>query len=719
MKVQTNTGEQVDLSQPENIRRGMVFRDERDGHTFLCVEHYSVREWQDGEGGRADIGYYTAHCQWRLVGCDPEHATRADCERFGIAPGIDAAAHGFARTADGFAVDLRRETVSGAVYRHGRITLGRDVESFGERFIGLDARHARPEDVERLRCGAPSGADGTPTINPTNGAWVQAQAPRCSLAIQHDGDHEDIATGVRWAALKFHEGPTTGGEVRFMVNGKTETVRYEQETTAEKMEAALRAAAERLKEMGQGCPNPDAHVCLVADTHVDTTRRDPIDGCAPTTGWTALLTRQDNPNENGYWWLFDSGWTKAITPPVGAIVKVTSGVCYEGTHWIRTSETEWMRYSARTEQPCPNTRCPTCERIPSAARGCPGCGEMGQPRPNTPSLKDGVRDYVREDGYGCEACVSAGLITVRIFGLLPRRYSDYCARLREWIKGRRPECGAIVVTAHDCPGCGCSGTCEWRENGKADPDAVVCETCQCRWCGPATPEFRARTARPRVTVHPFGMATLTGLNGAVSWHGDKVRVWTLEGREVPPEDYDVVRLSTEPIRFNVGDGGSPGTTAEGNFSFTLEDSAPLNLTPQALALRSALPSIDALPWSAADRRALHDDARAVAEAIEATDGKAPAGLREPPRSCSRRWRRPSTWGRRGAAHVLLDRAEFGRPVIGRCPSCGFEKPVAVTLLLTAESEAKNNGPWCVNEQGNWTKPEAGGTVDAVIEGGDR
>lgn len=59
-------------------------------------------------------------------------------------------------------------------------------------------------------------------------------------------------------------------------------------------------------------------------------------------------------------------------------------------------------------------------------------------------------------------------------------------------------------------------------------------------------------------------------------------------------------------------------------------------------------------------------------------------------------------------------AGFGKPVLGRCFVCGFEKPVAVRLLLTAQAEAKNNGPWCVDEAGTWTRPEADGACVAVV-----
>ena len=56
-----------------------------------------------------------------------------------------------------------------------------------------------------------------------------------------------------------------------------------------------------------------------------------------------------------------------------------------------------------------------------------------------------------------------------------------------------PPVGVPTLTKA-CPGCGCRGTCEWRTHGKVDPDAVTCSACGCRWCGPPTPEFNARSA---------------------------------------------------------------------------------------------------------------------------------------------------------------------------------------------------------------------------------
>ncbi len=194
MIVKSATGD-VDLSVPENVRRGMLFRG--NGRDFVAA--------CDTQFGFNDGAPYT------FLGCHPEIARREDCERFGIplrceqhgvpdAP-IDAGAHGFARTREGFAVDLRRECPTGAGYLTGGATGAEDrlfrraggdgyVPPLGDldRFVGLDMRHARAEDVERLCC-----------------SHRDARGYLCSLAIGDHAEHEDIAAGVKW-----RESPTTG-----------------------------------------------------------------------------------------------------------------------------------------------------------------------------------------------------------------------------------------------------------------------------------------------------------------------------------------------------------------------------------------------------------------------------------------------------------------------------------------------------------------------------
>lgn len=209
MIVKTNTGEQVDLSRPENVRAGMVLLHEPSGQRVTLIRPYEAAcgviasapgAWECNPGGVLFDPQRSARDRdFRFVGCDPAHATRADCERFGIAPGVDAGAHGFARTRDGFAVDLRRQAPRGAVYTIATGTGSRwtlcKAQPFTERmhFVGLNQHEAPPEDVERLCCGE-YGPDQVDSANRTT--WV----PRCTLAIGHDGDHEALASGVKWAA---------------------------------------------------------------------------------------------------------------------------------------------------------------------------------------------------------------------------------------------------------------------------------------------------------------------------------------------------------------------------------------------------------------------------------------------------------------------------------------------------------------------------------------
>lgn len=176
MKIQTNEGE-GELT-AAMVTRGMVFSadDRANAMTIGDGSH-------DEEGQRRAV----AGCD-AFLGCDPTIASRADCERFGVHG--DAAAHGFARLRDGGAVDLRRGDIPGLclsvrgvgrrTYRSGASTVEGDV------FIGLDARHASPEDVRRLCCGE---------------KWHETQGVHvCSLAIGDHDKHEDLATGVKWGA---------------------------------------------------------------------------------------------------------------------------------------------------------------------------------------------------------------------------------------------------------------------------------------------------------------------------------------------------------------------------------------------------------------------------------------------------------------------------------------------------------------------------------------
>lgn len=155
MKIQTNAGE-IELT-AEMVRPGMVLRDYR-GRVETILAHYDGGLWSVKGWPENDYTPPLADCWVALLGCDPVIAAREDVERFGVAPGIDAGAHGFARLRGGGAVDVRREAMAGVV--------ASSIE-FGERY----------DEYGFVSYG-------------------------CTLAIGHDGDHEHLATGVRWAAKK-------------------------------------------------------------------------------------------------------------------------------------------------------------------------------------------------------------------------------------------------------------------------------------------------------------------------------------------------------------------------------------------------------------------------------------------------------------------------------------------------------------------------------------
>ena len=176
MKLRTNTGE-VELT-AEMVCLGMVF----ETSWWSAVVTVGVDGWTAEEIAKDPAALF--------LGCDPTIASRADCERFGVYG--DAAAHGFARLRDGGAVDLRRADIpwiwlrsregNEGTYRDGAYLVDGDV------FIGLDARYARPGDVDRLCCGA-------------HRQWVEGDRLRdamCTLAIGPHEVHEDNGTGTKW-----------------------------------------------------------------------------------------------------------------------------------------------------------------------------------------------------------------------------------------------------------------------------------------------------------------------------------------------------------------------------------------------------------------------------------------------------------------------------------------------------------------------------------------
>lgn len=200
MKIQTNQGD-VELT-AEMVCRGMVFTAadyHLGGGLFVVGRRDDANNvWRDA--GDDGLGTNLLGAR-RFLGCDPTVASRADCERFGVHG--DAAAHGFARLRDGGAVDLYRVPLAGLVTEDGvgqRRAFEDPATCFAdEHFLGLDSRHASPEDVRRLCC----GAEEAETIVTLRGfAGVSPTGRVCSLAIGDHDMHEDLATGAKWSARK-------------------------------------------------------------------------------------------------------------------------------------------------------------------------------------------------------------------------------------------------------------------------------------------------------------------------------------------------------------------------------------------------------------------------------------------------------------------------------------------------------------------------------------
>jgi hypothetical protein len=426
-----------------NTRRGMVFA--------LPSGERLIAKGCEGAGIRTTDGSVLLGKFPPFIGMDPEHADRADCERFGIAPSIDAGAHGFARTRDGFAVDLRKaRRCPGAVVAGpsgAQLTLThRQPFALGEgqRFIGLDARHANPEDVERLCCGAAPNDD-------------VGDSRRCTLAIGDHAEHEDIATEVKWATgthgpqrtnewvaddavvangivtslaaeksrTAFHDEPTTDGEFRIRAFGEEIKVAYDRDDTAEMIADKVRLA------LGQAT-RPTCGMC----------------GGAAFVGEGGPLM-------------------VALRTVEGPMAKVS--IC-EACEQDRRGD--WDRWRIRDG------------RIVPAAEGVTFADYTRRPPDPNPSTTGGVREKVRCDGYGCEvtrALHGPGTVGVKVFGVSP----EYAEGLTRWIDAHIPGWMSVSVEiAKACSSCGCKRTCPWRTESKPDPDALTCEECHCMWCGP-------------------------------------------------------------------------------------------------------------------------------------------------------------------------------------------------------------------------------------------
>jgi hypothetical protein len=279
MKIQTNAGE-VELT-PDMVRPGMVFQAPgREPYTL----HRQIVEFGDwvGSDGMAEKTEYLLDAEVRtFLGCDPAIAAREDVERYGVAPGIDAGAHGFARLRGGGAVDLRREAPAASVYTlidgHGpRYTTGASV-SFTEkmRFVGIDATYARAEDVERLCCGA------------EHAYRVGERAMGrdvCTLAIGDHDTHEDLAMGTRWPARAawpaVDELPVITGEALDGLAAAWGVERRPAEPDDELRARAGRQVRGMMQAAAKACPGCGAGEAMLHDATCEVLRAKVEDGGA-------------------------------------------------------------------------------------------------------------------------------------------------------------------------------------------------------------------------------------------------------------------------------------------------------------------------------------------------------------------------------------------------------------------------------------------------------
>jgi hypothetical protein len=96
-----------------------------------------------------------------------------------------------------------------------------------------------------------------------------------TLAIGDHDQHEDLANGVRWEAkpLAFHDGLTSGGEVRFRVNGSEVKFPYSREDTPQTLAERAFAALGKMP-----APHPEK-----ADSRAVTGARTRQDGSGATS----------------------------------------------------------------------------------------------------------------------------------------------------------------------------------------------------------------------------------------------------------------------------------------------------------------------------------------------------------------------------------------------------------------------------------------------------
>ena len=669
MKVQTNAGE-VELT-AEMVRPGMVLRTRLGRVLTLAAPERVAMDgvWRATDNLVVEVPLAVAHGSLTFLGCDPAIAAREDVERYGVAPGIDAGAHGGA-------VDLEDPEslcrgmvfeIVGAVYgsRRGlRFVLvdrnmgdgngGASWECWGDgggswkmwkavrakevRFVGLDTRHARHEDVERLCCGEHQTEqilDGY--VGRTSTGDV------CTLAVGDHDTHEDIATGTRWPAAPS-AADVAAWQARANVPGTAENVQHS-------------AMGFALDGVGGGMYSPPA-ATLVFGAGLGSTTIACSSAEVDPRGRLRSIVVRFTVADLAPWrhrldkWLLNGGACSVQTgnEMIRAVLsawrpETIPGALAEGfivtlqeAHPEVAQNDDALRARLREE-----------ERARQIARA-----RAGEPEPGTIAW---ITAIVKEDGYGCyveRARRGPGTVDVTVFGAP----AAYCAGLQCRLRDNMPAYVDVLVEPAGAPPdsgprldalvAACDmrrGVGETDESLRARLEAYIREEVA-RVCrpgfatsahyGPGLSAVEAFTLIESGTHRALDLDEIERLcgkhslaAGAAKWAASrpvepvKVHTLTIAAGDVPPSPLAI-----------------PNAAAERKAARAL-----------AKALRSALPSVDALSWSAADRKSLRTAAHAVCEACEAACERAvPYGV---------------TWGATEMVAALATAAEIGPDAIGQ------------------------------------------------------
>ena len=249
-------------------------------------------------------------------------------------------------------------------------------------------------------------------------------------------------------------------------------------------------------------------------------------------------------------------------------------------------------------------------------------------RPGTPLW---IKQVVHVAGFGCKVTKpQIGAVHVALFGASARWADD----LYRAIIDEMPAVVSVDVEAANCPSCNCAGGCAWRTRSEIDPDAVRCETCQCRWCG----SMRKVPALPATTLAAL-LVTHEGVGVDPAFDADHGGVTYLrrtpdgaividEESGVTPEMRAAARTSMPMSGCKVYAAGTPRRAPGAVWRYP-SDEAPLAASvvlDLTKALRVALAAI-APSWDACDRKALHGSAHEVCEIAEAvSEGVGAASL---------------------------------------------------------------------------------------------